>query len=129
MTATHEAAHLEVTAGDTRITEIAALGATRFADLAALGTMCLDDLSALEATRLAEIVALEATCPTNITTFEAARTRHIRTNLDFVYDAIGDGDIVVQHVRTMNNLANTLTVAENRDRFRTSITVLSVHTA
>ena len=46
----------------------------------------------------------------------SARVRHIRTNLGFVQDTIDDGDIVVQHVRTMENPVNTLTAAENRDR-------------
>ena len=59
----------------------------------------------------------------------SARARHVRTNLGFVYDAIDDRDIAVQHVRTVKNPANTLTTAENRDRFRASRTVLSDHTA
>ena len=59
----------------------------------------------------------------------SARARHIRTNLGFVYDAIDDGDIAIQHVRTMENPANTFTAAENRDRFRASVISLSGHTA
>jgi hypothetical protein len=59
----------------------------------------------------------------------SARTRHVRTNLGFVYDAIDDGDIIVTHIRTMENPANTFTAAENRDRFRASVTNLSGHAA
>ena len=59
----------------------------------------------------------------------SARTRHVRTNLGFVYDHIDDGDIVVQHVHTMKNPANTLTATESRDRFRASTTLLSGHAA
>ena len=59
----------------------------------------------------------------------SARARHVRTNLGFVYDAIDDGDVIVTHIRTMENPANTFTAAENRDRFRASVTNLSGHAA
>ena len=59
----------------------------------------------------------------------SARTRHVHTNLGSVYDAIDAGKIVVQHVATMQNPANTLTVAESQDRFRASVTLLSGHAA
>ena len=45
----------------------------------------------------------------------SAHARHVHTNLGFVYNTIDDKHIVVQHVRTMENPANTLTAAENRD--------------
>ena len=51
----------------------------------------------------------------------SARARHIRTNLGFDYGDIDDGDIVVQHVRTMQNPTNTFTAAENHDRFHASV--------
>ena len=59
----------------------------------------------------------------------SARARHVRTNLGFVHDATDDKNIVVQHVLTMKNPANMFTAAENRDRFRASVTVLSGHAA
>ena len=97
-----------------------------------------------DATRLAEVVALEATRITNITMYEAtrlaetgglqeqgpsARTRHIRTNLDFVYDTTDNDDIVAQHVHTTKNQTNQFTAANNRDRLRASATILSDHAA
>ena len=59
----------------------------------------------------------------------SARACQVRTNLGFVYDATDDGDIIVTHIRTMENPANTFTAAENRDRFRASVTNLSGHAA
>ena len=58
-----------------------------------------------------------------------ARARHVHTNLGFVYDAIDDKGIVVQHFRTMKNPATTLTATENSDRLRASIVLLSGHAA
>ena len=57
------------------------------------------------------------------------RTRHARTSLSFVYDATGDGDIVVQHIEAMQNPAISFKTAENHDRFRASVTLLSNHAA
>merc|ERR1712167_60816 len=48
------------------------------------------------------------------------RTRHIRVHLGFVIDAIENNEIIVQHVPTRDNAANTLTAAEDRDRFARS---------
>ena len=52
------------------------------------------------------------------------RTRHIRVHLGFLIDAIENGEIVVEHVPTAGNAANTLTVAENAVRFARSFNVL-----
>jgi hypothetical protein len=53
------------------------------------------------------------------------RTRHINTYLGFLFDAIDNKEIDVKHIRTKLNPANTLTVAENRDRFAASAAVIS----
>ena len=47
--------------------------------------------------------------------------------MGFVYDATDGGAIIFQHVRAMNSLTDTFTVAENRDWFRASATLLSDH--
>ena len=59
----------------------------------------------------------------------SACARHVSTNLGSAYDAIDDTDIDVQHIRTRTDPTNTFTAAENRDRFCTSVTLLSGHAA
>ena len=53
------------------------------------------------------------------------RSRHIRTNLGFVYGAIDNGDIYLECIRSEANPVNTHTPAENRSRFAQNTTVLS----
>ena len=55
----------------------------------------------------------------------SSRSRHIRTNLGFVYEAIDNGDVHVEYIRSEDNPANTHTAAENRYRFTRSVAVLS----
>ena len=45
----------------------------------------------------------------------SARARHIRTNLGFVYGVTDNGDINVQHIRTMRNPDSMFATPENRD--------------
>ena len=59
----------------------------------------------------------------------SVHARHTRTNLGLVYGAIDDGEIIVQHVRTMKNPTSTFTATGNRGRFRASITLPPGHTA
>jgi hypothetical protein len=49
-----------------------------------------------------------------------ARSRHIRVHFGFVIDAIDSGEIIVVYIRSAVNPANTLTAAEDRDRFNRS---------
>jgi hypothetical protein len=55
----------------------------------------------------------------------SSRSRHIRTNLGFIYEAIDNRDIHVEYIRSAANPANTHTAAENRDRFAQNTAVLS----
>ena len=55
----------------------------------------------------------------------SSRSRHIRTNLGFLYEAIDNGDIHVEYIRSEANPANTHTAAENRNRFAQNTAVLS----
>ena len=52
-----------------------------------------------------------------------------RAALARTFHYINNKDIVVQNIRTMKTPTNTLTAAENRDRFRALATVFSDHTA
>ena len=52
------------------------------------------------------------------------RTRHIRVHVGFLIDAVENGEINVIHVPTATNAANTLTAAEDRDRFARSFAIL-----
>ena len=53
----------------------------------------------------------------------SARARHLRTNRGFVCNATDDGGIAAKHTGTMRNPASTSTAAEDRDRFRASVTL------
>ena len=53
------------------------------------------------------------------------RSRHIDSNLGFAYEAIDNGDICVEYIRSEGNPANTHTAAENRNHFAQNSAVLS----
>jgi hypothetical protein len=53
-----------------------------------------------------------------------ARSRHVRVHLGFIHDAIDSNEISVYYVPTMDNVANTLTAAEERQRFERSRAIL-----
>jgi hypothetical protein len=55
----------------------------------------------------------------------SSRSRHIRTNLGFVSEAIDNGDIHVECIRSEANPTNTHTTAENRNRLTQNTAVLS----
>ena len=46
-----------------------------------------------------------------------ARTRYLKVNLAFIIDAIESNEIVLEFYRTHDQLANTLTKAEDREMF------------
>ena len=50
--------------------------------------------------------------------------RHVAVGLGFIYDTIDSGEVVVRHIRTAVNPANTFTAAESRDRFAQSVSIL-----
>jgi hypothetical protein len=54
----------------------------------------------------------------------AARSYHVRVQLGFIHDALDSEEIVVYYAPTMANVANTLTAAEERQRFERSRAVL-----
>ena len=58
----------------------------------------------------------------------SSRSRHIRTNLGFFYEAIDNGDIRGEHIRSEANSANTHTSAENCNHFTQNTAVLSGRT-
>ena len=55
----------------------------------------------------------------------SARARHIRCQLGFLYDALDSGELVLHHVPSKFNPANTLTAAEDEDRFRRSLAMIA----
>ena len=50
--------------------------------------------------------------------------RHVAVGLGFIYDTIDSGEVIVRHIRTARNPANTFTMAESRDRFAQSVSTL-----
>ena len=58
----------------------------------------------------------------------SSRSRHIRPNLGFVYEAIDKGDIRAEYIRSEANPANTHTAAENHNRFTQNTAILSERT-
>ena len=55
----------------------------------------------------------------------SARARHIRVHLGFVYDAIDSGCFHFRYVRSKQNPANSLTAAEDEERFYRSVMAFS----
>ena len=55
----------------------------------------------------------------------SARARHIRVHLGFIYDAIDSGCFHFRFVRSKQNPANSLTAAEDEERFYRSVMAFS----
>ena len=55
----------------------------------------------------------------------SARSRHIRVQLGFVYDALDSGEIEIRYVRSAANPANQLTAPEVADRLARTIDAMS----
>ena len=50
---------------------------------------------------------------------------HIRCQLGFLYDALDSGELIIHHVPSKFNPANTLTASEDEDRFRRSLAMIA----
>ena len=55
----------------------------------------------------------------------SARSRHIRVQLGFVYDALDSGEVEIRYVRSAANPANQLTAPEVADRLARTIDAMS----
>ena len=55
----------------------------------------------------------------------SARSRHIRVQLGFVYDALDSGEVEIRYVRSAANPANQLTAPEVTDRLARTIDAMS----
>jgi len=49
----------------------------------------------------------------------------IESGFGFLYDALDSGELVLHHVPSKFNPANTLTAAEDEDRFRRSLAMIA----